>query len=138
VPPSTREAAPGTRHWFALERRNIFLIDWTEAVGWASVFFLFATMAGQAWKQWSERVTKGIGKWFFAGQICASVGFLTYSILTGSRVFIVGNALVLLAAITGGLTLWWNRTHRQSAGTAAKASSHPASHDAPLPVASKR
>ena len=81
-------------------------------VGWAAVAALFVTMAGQAWKQWRDRVKHGIGKLFFVGQVVASTLFLTYSALVGDRVFVVGNALVLAAAIAGGTILWWNRSHR--------------------------
>lgn len=87
--------------------------EWqVNAIGWSSVLLLFATMAGQAWKQWSERTTKGIGRWFFAGQIAASSGFIAYSALQGDAVFVAGNSLVLLAAVAGGGILWWNRSHR--------------------------
>jgi uncharacterized protein with PQ loop repeat len=88
-----------------------------ETVGWLAVAILFVTMSGQALKQWTERTTKGIGRWFFAGQIAASTGFLVYSALVRSPVFVVGNALVLLAAIAGSVILWWNRTHRSPAPT---------------------
>ena len=83
-----------------------------QIIGWAAVTALFLTMAGQAWKQWRDNVKKGIGKLFFVGQIAASTLFLTYSAMLGDRVFVVGNALVLAAAIAGGSILWWNRTHR--------------------------
>ncbi|MEP6942180.1 MAG: hypothetical protein ABI981_04555 [Betaproteobacteria bacterium] len=87
-----------------------------NAVGWCSVLLLFTTMAGQAWKQWSEHTTKGIGRWFFVGQIAASIGFICYSALQGDAVFVAGNSLVLLAAVSGGGILWWNRTHRAAPG----------------------
>lgn len=83
-----------------------------QIVGWAAVTALFLTMAGQAWKQWRDRVKHGISKFFFAGQIASSALFLTYSAMVGDRVFVVGNTLVLAAAITGGTILWWNRTRR--------------------------
>lgn len=83
--------------------------DW---IGWAAVLCLFATMAGQAWKQWRDRVKHGISKLFFVGQTASSLLFLTYSAMVGDRVFVVGNALVLTAALAGGSILWWNRTRR--------------------------
>lgn len=83
-----------------------------QIIGWAAVSALFLTMSGQAWKQWRDRVKTGIGKFFFVGQIASSVLFLAYSAMVGNRVFVVGNALVLAAAITGGAILWWNRTRR--------------------------
>lgn len=87
-------------------------METSEIIGWAAVGALFLTMAGQAWKQWRDRVKHGIGKLFFLGQILASTLFLTYSAMLGDRVFVVGNALVLAAAIAGGTILWWNRTYR--------------------------
>jgi hypothetical protein len=33
-------------------------------------------------------------------------------LIKGDVVFVVGNAMVLLAAITGGAILLWNRKHR--------------------------
>ena len=53
-----------------------------QIIGWAAVLALFLTMAGQAWKQWRDRV------------------------------FVVGTALVLLASIAGGAILLWNRARR--------------------------
>ena len=84
----------------------------TELIGWAAVTVLFATMAGQAWKEWRDRVKHGISKWFFAGQVTTSVLFIVYSVMVGNRVFVVGNTLVLLAALAGGAILVWNRRHR--------------------------
>jgi uncharacterized protein with PQ loop repeat len=81
-------------------------------IGWAAVGALFVTMAGQAWKQWRDRVKHGIGKFFFAGQVTASILFLAYSVMTGDRVFVVGNALVLTAAISGGAILAYNKARR--------------------------
>ncbi len=81
-------------------------------IGWAAVIVLFGTMAGQAWKQWRDKVKHGIGKLFFIGQIASSLLFLAYSAIVGDHVFVVGNALVLTAAVAGGCVLWWNRTHR--------------------------
>jgi uncharacterized protein with PQ loop repeat len=84
-------------------------VDW---VGWAAVAVLFLTMAGQAWKEWRDRVKHGIGKWFFAGQVAASVLFIAYSAMVGNRIFVVGNALVLTAALAGGAILAYNRARR--------------------------
>ena len=87
-------------------------MDATQWVGWAAVAALFLTMSGQAWKQWRDRVKHGVSKLFFVGQIAASILFLTYSALVGDRVFVVGNALVLTAAIAGGAILLYNRARR--------------------------
>ena len=87
-------------------------METAQWIGWAAVAALFMTMSGQAWKQWRDRVKHGISKFFFIGQVTASVLFLAYSLLMGDKVFVVGNTLVLLAAVSGGGILWWNRTHR--------------------------
>jgi uncharacterized protein with PQ loop repeat len=87
-------------------------MEMQELLGWAAVAVLFFTLSGQAWKQWRDRVKRGIGKFFFIGQIAASALFLAYSAMLGDRVFVVGNALVLGAAITGGAILWYNRVRR--------------------------
>ena len=83
--------------------------DW---IGWAAVSVLFATMAGQAWKEWRDRVKHGMSKWFFVGQVTASILFIAYSAMVGSTVFVVGNILVLTAAIAGGAILAYNRARR--------------------------
>jgi uncharacterized protein with PQ loop repeat len=83
--------------------------DW---VGWAAVAVLFATMASQAWKEWRDRVKHGVSRWFFAGQVTASVLFIAYSAIVGNAIFVVGNTLVLLAAIAGGAILAYNRSQR--------------------------
>lgn len=87
-------------------------METAQWIGWAAVAALFFTMSSQAWKQWRDRVKHGISKIFFIGQVTASTLFLVYSAMLGDTVFVVGNTLVLLAAISGGAILWWNRTHR--------------------------
>ncbi len=83
-----------------------------DVVGWAAVTILFLTMAGQAWQEWRDRVKKGIAPFFFVGQVAASIAFITYSAMIGSTIFVVGNALVLAAALAGGAILWWNKNRR--------------------------
>ena len=87
-------------------------METAQLVGWAAVLALFLTMTGQAWKQWRDRVKHGVSKLFFVGQITASALFLAYSAMMGDRIFIVGNALVLAAAIAGGGILLYNRARR--------------------------
>ena len=87
-------------------------METTDLVGWSAVAVLFATMAGQAWKEWRDRVKHGVSKWFFAGQVAASVLFITYSAMVGSTIFVVGNTVVLLAASAGGAILAYNRKRR--------------------------
>jgi uncharacterized protein with PQ loop repeat len=83
--------------------------DW---VGWAAVAVLFATMTAQAWKEWRDRVKHGMSKWFFVGQVTASLLFIVYSAMVGNRIFVIGNVLVLTAAIAGGAILAYNKRHR--------------------------
>ena len=87
-------------------------METAQWIGWAAVAALFVTMSSQAWKQWRDCVKHGISKFFFLGQVAASTLFLAYSVVMGDKVFIVGNTLVLMAAVSGGGILWWNRTHR--------------------------
>lgn len=87
-------------------------METAQLVGWGAVAALFLTMSGQAWKQWRDRVKHGVSKFFFLGQVTASILFLAYSAMQGDRVFIVGNALVLAAAIAGGAILLYNRARR--------------------------
>jgi uncharacterized protein with PQ loop repeat len=84
-------------------------VDWT---GWAAVAVLFATMSAQAWKEWRDRVKHGVSRWFFLGQVTSSLLFLAYSVMVDNRIFVVGNALVLAAAIVGGGILAYNRARR--------------------------
>ena len=83
-----------------------------DYVGWAAVAVLFATMSGQAWKEWRDRVKHGVSRWFFAGQVTASLLFIAYSAMVGNAIFVVGNVMVLLAAIAGGSILAYNRARR--------------------------
>ena len=87
-------------------------MDSTEWVGWTAVAVLFATMSAQAWKEWRDRVKHGVSPLFFAGQIAASVLFIAYSVMVGNRIFVIGNVLVLMAAIAGGAILAYNKRHR--------------------------
>jgi hypothetical protein len=87
-------------------------METADYVGWAAVAVLFATMAGQAWKEWRDRVKHGVSRWFFVGQVATSILFIAYSAMVGNRIFVVGNALVLLAALAGGAILAYNRARR--------------------------
>ena len=87
-------------------------METADYVGWAAVAVLFATMSGQAWKEWRDRVKHGVSRWFFAGQVTASLLFIVYSAMVGNAIFVVGNVMVLLAAIAGGAILAYNRKRR--------------------------
>ena len=87
-------------------------METADYVGWAAVAVLVATMSGQAWKEWRDRVKHGVSRWFFAGQVSASLLFIAYSAMVGNTIFVVGNAMVLLAAMAGGAILAYNRARR--------------------------
>jgi uncharacterized protein with PQ loop repeat len=80
-----------------------------ELVGWASSFILLITIALQVRKQWLAGSNEGVSKWLFIGQLAASVGFLTYSILTGSLVFSITNAMLTIGNLCGILIFLRNR-----------------------------
>ncbi|MDB4966615.1 MAG: hypothetical protein JWN44_2304 [Myxococcales bacterium] len=73
----------------------------TWVIGWLSSVILLATLGKQVYKQWREKRSEGVSKWLFRGQIAASVGFTTYSILVHQWVFVVTNALILMQAVAG-------------------------------------
>jgi len=93
----------------------------TEVIGWLSSFILVLTIGKQVHKQWKSGSSQGVSKWLFIGQITASVGFTTYSVLVGNWVFVVTNALLLLSAIIGGvIVLKHRRAERRGGGRAAQ------------------
>jgi uncharacterized protein with PQ loop repeat len=83
-----------------------------EAIGWFSSVVLVLTIGRQVLKQWRAGTSEGVSKWLFVGQITASVGFTTYSVLVSNWVFVVTNALMLLNALAGILIV---RAHRRAA-----------------------
>jgi MtN3 and saliva related transmembrane protein len=72
-----------------------------DAVGWASSAVLLATIVAQIHKQWRARSSEGVSRWLFVGQTAASFGFTVYSWLVDNWVFVVTNALLLVAGLTG-------------------------------------
>jgi MtN3 and saliva related transmembrane protein len=84
-----------------------------EAIGWGSSIILLMTLTRQVYKQWHEKTTEGVSMWLFAGQVAASAGFTTYSVLLGNTVFIVTNSLILLNALVGFGITRWQRAHGQ-------------------------
>ncbi|HMI83459.1 MAG TPA: SemiSWEET family transporter [Polyangiaceae bacterium] len=86
-----------------------------DAIGWASSVILLATISKQIHKQWRARSSEGVSKWLFVGQTAASLGFTVYSWLVHNWVFVVTNALLLLAGITGFvITLHFRRDASRS------------------------
>lgn len=72
-----------------------------DAIGWLSSLVLLLTLMGQVVRQWQAPSVEGVSWVLFAGQITASVGFVTYSLLIQNVVFIVTNSLILTTAVAG-------------------------------------
>ncbi|HEX3895687.1 MAG TPA: hypothetical protein VHW73_05720 [Rudaea sp.] len=70
-------------------------------IGWTSTVVLLATLLAQIYRQWRIGKADEVSPALFVGQCIASAGFLTYSVLVGSVVFIVSNALILAIALAG-------------------------------------
>lgn len=80
-----------------------------EYIGWASAAILLVTLARQVYTQWQQGSSEGVSRWLFAGQVLASLGFITYSALVANWVFVATNTLVLLTAIVGAVVTAANR-----------------------------
>jgi len=94
-----------------------------EIVGWLAAAVLFVTVAYQVYVQWRSGAVAGVSPWLFTGQLVASVGFLAYSLLLQSWVFVVTNTLVALAALVGKWVDAMNRrraAQRPAPGAAAR------------------
>jgi uncharacterized protein with PQ loop repeat len=84
-----------------------------DAIGWASSVVLLATILAQIHKQFRARSSEGVSKWLFLGQTTASLGFTVYSWLVDNWVFVVTNALLLVAGVVGfAITLHFRRAAR--------------------------
>jgi MtN3 and saliva related transmembrane protein len=70
-------------------------------IGWLSTLTLLATLLAQIVRQWKMGKADEVSPALFIGQCAASVGFIIYSALVGSVVFIVSNALILVIALGG-------------------------------------
>ena len=73
----------------------------TEAIGWVSSLILVLTVGKQVFKQWQEGSSEGVSRWFFIGQMAASVGFTIYSVLVRNWIFVVANAFMVLNGLLG-------------------------------------
>ena len=87
-------------------------IGFPHWIGLLATAMLVTTLCAQTLKQWRERSTKGVSRWFFLGQVSASVGFVTYSWLIGSMLFTIANLLVLASAFAGYVVLRVNRRRK--------------------------
>lgn len=86
----------------------------TEIIGWGSSLVLLATLVKQVYKQWSEGTREGISKWLFVGQLAASTGFMVYSYLVESWVFLVTNGLLTVNNIIGIWLYYYFRKTRSA------------------------
>lgn len=93
--------------------------------GLLATAILIATLTGQTIKQWREHSTRGIARWFFLGQVSASVCFIIYSLLIHSLLFAVANLLILASALAGYVVL---RLNRRRAARSSSKSAPPQSH----------
>jgi MtN3 and saliva related transmembrane protein len=84
-----------------------------EMIGWLSAVVLLTTLGRQVYTQWKSRSVQGVSRWLFVGQLCASVGFVTYSWLLHNWVFVVTNALILTTAIFGEWIYLHNRRRQR-------------------------
>jgi uncharacterized protein with PQ loop repeat len=87
----------------------------TQALGWIASTILFATIASQVYKQWSDETSKGVSLWLFAGQIAANALFFAYAFTTGDAVFMTANALLLVTSVLG-LAIKWKHSRRAGGG----------------------
>lgn len=81
----------------------------TDMIGWGATLVLLLTISSQVYQQWRTRSTQGVSPWLFAGQLLASAGFVTYSLLQGDWVFVVSNVFLLLTALLGQLLYLRNK-----------------------------
>ncbi|WP_257386543.1 hypothetical protein [Tahibacter caeni] len=72
-----------------------------DLIGWAASAVLLATLIRQIVTQVRDASARGVSKWLFAGQIVSSIGFITYSVMVGSLVFVVTNSCILITAVVG-------------------------------------
>jgi len=72
-----------------------------EGLGWVSSLILVLTIGRQVYRQWKTGTSEGVSHWLFVGQIAASTGFTLYSYAVGNWVFVVTNAVMLVAAGLG-------------------------------------
>jgi hypothetical protein len=81
----------------------------TDLIGWAGAAILLPTLSRQVYAQWRDRESQGVWRWLFVGQCAASLGFVFYSWLLGSWVFVVTTALILVTAAVGEFICLGNR-----------------------------
>ncbi|MGB9982121.1 PQ-loop repeat-containing protein [Herbaspirillum sp. AP02] len=86
----------------------------TDLIGWGATLILLLTISSQVYEQWRSRSTQGVSHWLFLGQLAASTGFVTYSLLQGDWVFVVSNVFLLGTALLGQILYLRNRRRQRS------------------------
>lgn len=79
-------------------------------VGYLSSVILLITLGIQIHKQWKRGSSRGVSPWLFVGQLVASAGFVVYSTLINSQVFIITNSCLAGAAVIGLFIVLYHRT----------------------------
>jgi len=85
------------------------MISGTDLLGWGSSVILLATLIRQVYTQWQTHATAGVSKWLFIGQVCASAGYIAYSVLLHNWIYVSSNAAILATAIVGEGVYFKNR-----------------------------
>ncbi len=85
-----------------------------DLIGWLATAILILTLGRQVYDQWRSGSTKGVSPWLFVGEVSASIGFVVYSWLLGSWVFVATNLAVLITAVTGLLVDRRNRQRKSA------------------------
>lgn len=80
-----------------------------DTIGWGSALILALTISSQVYTQWRSKSCAGVSGWLFIGQILASLGFVAYSYMLDSWVFVWTNAFNLVAALVGQSIYMHNR-----------------------------
>lgn len=90
-------------------------MKYAEWIGWASSCILLTTLIRQVYTQWKTRSDSGVSRWLFVGQVAASVGFTTYSVLLGNWVYTASNIAILATSIAGEAIYLRNKRRKGSA-----------------------
>ncbi|WP_437295285.1 hypothetical protein [Sorangium sp. So ce426] len=83
-----------------------------DAIGWVSSAILVLTIGNQVYKQWRSKTSQGISRWLFVGQLAASIGFVLYSWMLESWVFVATNSLMVANALAGATIVYLQRRRR--------------------------
>jgi len=80
-----------------------------NGIGWASSAILLVTLGRQVYSQWKSEEVEGVSRWLFIGQLVASIGFTTYSLMLKNWVFFATNSALIATAVIGELIYLRNR-----------------------------